>query len=303
MDGFEALPLPLYLASQDGRLVAANAALLELIGCERDRDVANVDLGALHVRRQQWRTLRAHLSRGETPYRMEADLRCLDGRLIRVEHRAWAVPLAQGGEDFVAGALYDITVRRRREARNLHRALHDPLTALPNRRLLLDRLRHALARHDAEGASCTLLFLDLDGFKRVNDTLGHLAGDALLRAVAGRLQACVRRNETVARMSGDEFCVLVDAPHAVAVRMAERIRAAIARPFVIGSERAELTGSIGIAIVSGPRGAPEDVLRRADRAMYRAKAAGGDRIVEDDLPADAGDTGGEGHDRHAGVDR
>ncbi len=287
LGGFEGLPLPLYLAAPNGRVVAANSAFLDLIGLERSAEPTSLDLAALHVRTAQWRRLCAHVAGGDSPYCMEAELRRLDGRIIRVENRAWAVPLAQGGEEYVAGALYDITSQRRREARYLRRALYDSLTSLPNRHLLLERLRHALTRHRRDDGSFSLLFLDLDGFKPINDALGHLAGDALLRAIAARLLACVRREDTVARLGGDEFCVLVAAPHDVALRMAERMRTALAQPFVVEGVEARVTASIGIASASGAGGTPEELLHQADRAMYRAKAAGGDRVVGD-MPVDAG---------------
>jgi diguanylate cyclase (GGDEF)-like protein len=162
--------------------------------------------------------------------------------------------------------------RGRSELLLAHRALHDALTGLPNRILLLDRLGYALAQSERGDASVAIFFLDLDGFKDVNDRLGHLAGDALLRGIAGRLLAWVRPGDTVSRFGGDEFTVLVREVEGsdVAVRIAERLTEAVRSPLSVEGEEVSLTPSIGIAMGSGI-GRPEELIERADRAMYAAK--------------------------------
>lgn len=166
----------------------------------------------------------------------------------------------------------------RREARLRHYALHDPLTGLANRTLFWDRLSHAVARHGRRSRPLAVLYVDLDGFKRVNDELGHEAGDHLLAAVAERLRASVRASETVARFGGDEFAVLLEdleprSPQAVA----ERILESLASPFVVGTRTVSIGGTIGIVIGHGGDVyvTPEELMRQADRAMYAAKQAGG----------------------------
>ena len=152
-----------------------------------------------------------------------------------------------------------------------HQALHDSLTGLPNRRLLLDRLQHALQRR---ASALAVIFLDLDRFKRVNDTLGHDAGDRLLVELAGRLRDCVRPPDTISRLGGDEFAVLLedlDGGRNVA-RVAERIGAAVRRPVLLDGGEVVVTASMGIALAGDSGGDP---LRDADTAVYRAKAAGG----------------------------
>ena len=184
-----------------------------------------------------------------------------------------------GDIDFVqslANVLADALERRRTEAAIEHRSLHDPLTGLPNRVLFLDRLQHALERLRRRSSTLVaVLFIDLDHFKFVNDSLGHHAGDELLAAVATRLRQVVRPTDTIARFGGDEFGLLLEeiGNERGAVAMAERIAAAFARPFVLETNEYFVTTSIGIALASGGE-RPQDLIRDADAAMYRAKERG-----------------------------
>ncbi|HEY2636190.1 MAG TPA: diguanylate cyclase, partial [Solirubrobacteraceae bacterium] len=166
--------------------------------------------------------------------------------------------------------------RKRAEAELAHLALHDPLTGLPNRALLLDRLALALARTRRQPAMVAVLFLDLDGFKDVNDTFGHDAGDEALALVAARLVEAVRPTDTVARFGGDEFVILLDDVDgsAHAARVADRVIAELARPFAVTGGETLLGASVGAAVATLGED-PEAVVRRADSAMYRAKAQGG----------------------------
>ena len=166
--------------------------------------------------------------------------------------------------------------RKRLEAQLAHRALHDPLTGLPNRALFLDRLGVALDRSRRNNASIAVLFLDVDRFKDVNDSLGHAAGDRLLSGLADRLQSMLRPMDTVARFGGDEFTFLFEdlTSEREVVLIAERIGRAVSLPIHLEEGDATVTVSVGITVVTDPTVAAESVIREADTAMYRAKELG-----------------------------
>ncbi len=172
-------------------------------------------------------------------------------------------------------------VRARREVAQKteelrHQALHDTLTGLPNRALITDRIEQLLARNRRNGTIGALLYVDVDEFKNVNDTLGHAAGDELLRAVADRLTTSLRDADTVGRMGGDEFVVLIDgaAVHCVPEFVAERILEVMRQPFELGGAVAPMVVTVSIGIGVGDHTVPGDLLRSADMALYEAKAAG-----------------------------
>jgi len=179
-----------------------------------------------------------------------------------------------------AAHLADIAIERSQaQARLAHQAAHDALTGLPNRVFFLDRAGHALDRTRRSHSSVAVLFCDLDGFKVVNDSLGHDAGDRLLGELARRMQEVVRPGDTVARFGGDEFTVLCEsiADEADALAIAERVGRVAATPFALGDAEVLVTMSIGIALGSDARVRPEALIENADAAMYRAKARGGNR--------------------------
>jgi diguanylate cyclase (GGDEF)-like protein len=175
----------------------------------------------------------------------------------------------------------DIARRKEAEDKIEHLAFYDPLTGLPNRRLMQDRLQHSFAaatRHDFHGA---LLFIDLDHFKNLNDTKGHNFGDDLLKLVAERLQECVREGDTVARLGGDEFVVILENLNeneqlaaAFAESVGDKILAAVGQPYMLQSEEYHCTASMGISLFQKQQTTVEELIRRADTAMYQAKASG-----------------------------
>ena len=174
------------------------------------------------------------------------------------------------------GVQKDITERKVLEEKLAHQAFHDPLTDLPNRSLFLDRVDHALKRAKRRGDEVAVLFMDLDNFKVINDSLGHEVGDELLVAVAGRLSACLRPADTAARLGGDEFVVLledVEDPEE-APRVAVRIEEALRAPFWVGGHNLFVTTSVGVALGGGDGERSGDLLRNADLAMYQAKEGG-----------------------------
>jgi diguanylate cyclase (GGDEF)-like protein/PAS domain S-box-containing protein len=179
------------------------------------------------------------------------------------------------------GSFFDISERKQNEAEINNLAFFDPLTQLPNRRLLLDRLRHSVASVARTSGQGAVLFIDLDHFKTINDTQGHAVGDMLLCEVARRLNACVREGDTVARLGGDEFVVMLEnlsesAGDAVAQASAagEKILAALNQPYVLGNFTFHSTSSIGISLFRGREATVDDLLKRSDMAMYEAKMAG-----------------------------
>jgi len=163
---------------------------------------------------------------------------------------------------------------RRRSDRQAREARLDPLTQLPNRSVFFECLAEATTRARAAGTGLAVLFMDLDGFKHVNDTLGHDVGDELLRAVAGRLRGAIRRDDVVARLGGDEFAVLVEDIRTgrVAEQLAEHLCGALAAPFAVRGRTVAVRASIGIALGPHPSDDPQLLLRDADVAMYRAKS-------------------------------
>jgi len=169
----------------------------------------------------------------------------------------------------------DVSERKRLEQQLLHQAFHDPLTGLANRALFRDRVSHALTLARRHGHAITVLFLDLDDFKKVNDSLGHAQGDRLLVAAAERFRSCARATDTIARLGGDEFAILVEdspGPEGSAA-MVERLAAAMAQPFMLGGTEVQVNASIGVAVTTGGESA-DDLLRNADVAMYTAKRRG-----------------------------
>ncbi len=197
-----------------------------------------------------------------------------DGTLFPIECSISMITL--GGRELIMCIDRDITERKMLEARLEHQAYHDPLTDLPNRALFLDRLRRAQQRAARQQTSVMVLFMDVDGFKYINDGLGHAMGDELLVAVAKRLVACSRPNDTVARLGGDEFALLIEGTVdvSIATRVAERIIQHLEAPFCIEGHEMTVSASIGIAVGDSLRAESADLLREADIAMYRAKHGG-----------------------------
>ena len=214
----------------------------------------------------------------DAPYDFEHRIVRPDGE-ARVVHRRAEVIRDERGEPLrMVGSVHDVTERKALEQRLKHQALHDPLTGLPNRTLFTDRLGQALARAERRDGSVVVLFLDLDNFKYVNDSLGHEAGDRLLVAVAGRLRALLRPEDTLARLGGDEFVALLEGieDRSQAMRVVERVGKGLRVPVLVDQRDVFATASIGVAFSGSPGDRPEDLIRDADAAMYRAKESGKD---------------------------
>jgi len=266
--------------SDGGRLAYMSPQISGILGYRPDEFVDDPELwpsrihpddraAAIAAYEEHWRT-------GE-PLRAEYRMLARDGSEVWVRDEAFAMPDGgQGGRRVSQGLVVDTTDRKRLESKLIHDALHDPLTSLANRVLLRDHLERALARQERTPGRVALLFVDLDDFKRVNDAFGHAVGDEILRRVAERLVSVVRTEDVVARQSGDEFAVLLGQTLGddEVTGLAERILAELRRPILLGGRSIIVGGSIGIAVADEPAMAAEDLLVRADAAMYAAKAAG-----------------------------
>jgi diguanylate cyclase (GGDEF)-like protein/PAS domain S-box-containing protein len=274
-------PVGVAMCAADGVLLDANRALAALV----DRPVGDLTgrpiFDLVHpddvtAAREAAATLATQPGR---PMRHETRLVRADGSDVPVQVSASLVEPEDG--DLVAHLVVfieDITERKALEAQLVHRSLHDPLTGLPNRILFTDRLRHALERGHREHTPTCVLVIDLDGFKAINDALGHAAGDAVLEAFAERLRAVLRASDTAARLGGDEFSIVCEnTDRADAEVLADRLRRSVREPVVLEGTTVQLGMSIGIG--RAPGGTPPDevlerLVREADDAMYAAKRPG-----------------------------
>jgi diguanylate cyclase (GGDEF)-like protein/PAS domain S-box-containing protein len=200
----------------------------------------------------------------------------------------------------------DISERLRLEEELTHQAFHDVLTGLPNRALFGDRLAQALARARRPGATVAVMLLDLDGFKQVNDSLGHKAGDELLQTVAGRFDIVIRPSDTLARLGGDEFAILLEGVgEAEALRLAQRLSDELSEPISIADHELAISASVGIVVSTDGRARAEDLIRDADVAMYAAKESGRGRceVYHHDMAREFGEVLGLEHELRLGLQR
>jgi diguanylate cyclase (GGDEF)-like protein/PAS domain S-box-containing protein len=284
---FAANPHPMWVYDRETlRFLEVNGAAIAHYGYTRDEFLA---MTIEEIRpSDDLARLRANLARERPELEASSGWRHLtrDGRILDVEITSHAITFR--GRQAVLVVAQDVTARLVLERQLAHQAFHDPLTGLPNRLLFRDRLEHALARRAEHAGSIAVLFLDLDEFKVVNDTLGHEAGDRLLVAVADRLRRCLREHDTLARLGGDEFTVLLeDLPDPkMAGVLAERVTEILRTPFHLDDREIVVTASVGIAVPTIGAHADE-VLRLADVAMYEAKHRGRDRVAVFDVGMDA----------------
>jgi diguanylate cyclase (GGDEF)-like protein/PAS domain S-box-containing protein len=265
---------------EQGHFIHANTAIVEMFGYDSIDEFLGTSVVDLYRKAgDRQRFLDEMKDRGYVKNR-ELNLIKKDGSPFWAACTATAEFDEQGKMKWIDGVIEDITIRRQTEVQLLYDALHDALTDLPNRTLFFDRLEHTMARAARrDDFIYAVLFLDLDRFKVVNDSLGHSVGDLLLISVAKRLSACLRTVDTIARLGGDEFVILLDDPSGIgeAIAIAERIREELKQPFIINGHEVYTSASIGIVLHSPEYQYPEGVLRDADTAMYRAKKMGKDR--------------------------
>ncbi|MBC7307439.1 MAG: EAL domain-containing protein, partial [Dietzia sp.] len=266
---------------QEGRVLEANQALADLLGRPPEELMGLVSFDFCHP--EEVATVRdevALMAEGASSgYQRERRVRRADGGWAWVRVTA-SVVHREGQPSYVIEHVEDVTARRAAEAELAHRALHDALTGLANRTLLMDHLALALAELPGSDRELAVLFCDLDRFRDVNDTLGHTAGDEVLRAIARRLTETVRAPDTVARLSGDEFVVAMRVRDEVeALRIARRIHEHLAEPVVVRGFRLVVGPSVGVTTTRDPGADPEVLLREADLAMHQAKRVGRDKWV------------------------
>jgi diguanylate cyclase (GGDEF)-like protein/PAS domain S-box-containing protein len=282
----EHVPAAVYIDMADpdvtdgGRLAYMSPQITGILGYRPDELVNDPELWPSRIHPEDRAAAIAaygeHWQTGQ-PLRAEYRMLARDGSEVWVRDEAYAMTDdTQSGRQMSQGLLVDTTDRKRLESKLIHDALHDPLTGLANRVLLRDHLERALARRGPSSATVALLFVDLDDFKRVNDSYGHAAGDQILAQVAGRLMGAVRAEDVVGRQSGDEFAVLLGQVRGEdeAIASADRILGELRRPILLGARSIVVGGSIGIALAVERGTTADELLTQADAAMYAAKAAG-----------------------------
>jgi diguanylate cyclase (GGDEF)-like protein/PAS domain S-box-containing protein len=272
-------PDPNYILETNGKLTYANKAFADLF-YKRPSQLVGADFFALcapFVGNIERLVRDVVMSRQTYGGEMRVSLK--HGETLIFEYFLVPVLSPAGDCEAVAGSARDVTERKASEERIWRSANHDFLTDLPNRNLFRERLEHDVKHSSRTGLPLALLFVDLDRFKEVNDTLGHTAGDQLLRQVAQRISSCVRDSDTVARLGGDEFTVIltdVTEPQHIETIAAE-ILDELRKPFSLAAGEAHISCSIGITIYPGDGATPDDLVRNADVAMYESKNAGRSR--------------------------
>ena len=283
---FEDSAIGMAINSPEGRLLQVNRALCNMLGFTREelrgksfQDITHPDDLALNLE-----LYRESLAGKRDSYQMDKRYLRKNGEPVWIQLNVSLVRDAEGKPLQFVTQIQDISARRAAQQAAEHLALHDALTGLANSRLLPDRIEQAIAAARRAGTKVGVVFVDLDGFKPVNDRLGHAAGDHLLREIGRRLKAALREGDTVARTGGDEFAAVVTgcAQRQEFVLVAQRLLEQVALPCAIGSDTAQVSASLGIALYPDDADQPAELLRLADAAMYESKrsAKGGFRFAQ-----------------------
>jgi diguanylate cyclase (GGDEF)-like protein/PAS domain S-box-containing protein len=281
---FDHAPIGMALVAPDGRWLQVNQCLCDIVGYSENEFKGMTFQAITHPDE-----LGDFLARLKHVVDGEALTHQMEKRYLhKLGHEVWVlvgVSLIRDSESKCLHLIFqiqDITHRKRAEQQLVHEALHDALTGLPNRAWFMEQLQVSLdLMHSQKDRLFAVLFLDLDRFKLINDSIGHMVGDQLLIGIAKRLSQCIRPGDTVARLGGDEFTILLDdIRHASeAIEVADRIQKTLSQPFNLGGYETFTTASIGIALSNPDCRLPEDFLRDADTAMYQAKSLGKARYV------------------------
>lgn len=275
---FEHAPMGVYMLTPQGEWLAANPALASMLGRSGPAELLAEPIEQVFPDRKRRGELLELLENDGVAFNFESQAKKPDGTGVWVSEHVRRVLDASGTTSHFEGFLIDVDAAKATEAELTRRAFHDPLTGLPNRRLFLDHVRLALERSERRSDHrFAVLYLDLDRFKIVNDSLGHEVGDELLKAAAGVLKDCVRDLDTTARFGGDEFAVLLEelqAPRS-AVAVAKRILDGLKKPFMLKNHEVYTGASIGVVLPNAQDyKRPEEILHDADSAMYHAKHTG-----------------------------
>ncbi len=267
-----------YRSTLEGRILDCNESFARIFGYASREEVLQQAAWDFYIKPEDRKAAVAKLLERQSLTNYELCLKRKDGSHVWVLENENLIEGPDGRLSIIEGTTIDITERKRAEEQVKHLAFHDPLTNLPNRLLFSDRLTLAVAQAHRHGQRLAVLFLDLDRFKVINDSLGHSVGDELLRQVAERIQEYVREGDTVARLGGDEFTLLVPGITAEedAAKIAKKICDAIHDPFWIDGRELFVTTSMGVAVYPSDGHDAETLVRNADSAMYRAKEQGRD---------------------------
>jgi diguanylate cyclase (GGDEF)-like protein/PAS domain S-box-containing protein len=266
----------IYMTSRDGYFIDANPSMLEMFGYTRE-ELLTLPVAQLYAKPQDRARYQKEIEKVGSIRQHEIRLKRKDGTILDCLKTA---TVQRGDDGTIVGyqaIIHDISARKRTEEQLTYSAFHDPLTGLPNRSLFMDRLERIVRASKRRGShKFAVLFLDLDRFKIVNDTMGHAVGDALLKAVARRLEAALRVEDTVARLGGDEFAIILDSIRDASdgTRVAERIIQSLSLAFTLDGVQVHTASSIGVALSFAGGDSAENLLRDADAAMYRAKTGG-----------------------------
>ncbi|MBA3580977.1 MAG: diguanylate cyclase [Gammaproteobacteria bacterium] len=275
-----ASPDPIYVLDLKGRFIYANKATADLFALEPGAIIgkSTFDLGFSFASDFQ-RNLEKVIA-DQSTYRGKFVHTFASGKGERFEYLLAPVLDEHQNTEATVCISRDITEQALAEEKIWYNAYHDFLTGLPNRRLFLDRLEQEVKQAKRSSLPVSVLFMDLDGFKEVNDSLGHEVGDSLLSEMAKRLTDCVRENDTVARLGGDEFTVILTGAtlRADVELVAKTIIDALAVPFHLAQQRVQISVSIGIALYPQDASSPVALLQAADQAMYKAKKSGSNRM-------------------------
>ncbi|MGZ3157540.1 MAG: diguanylate cyclase domain-containing protein [Burkholderiaceae bacterium] len=271
------------MINAEGRINYMNNAAEELFGWGPHaalNRLANEVFGSIDDQNHRMTTAMEDSLHTARQIRKQSVLFCKAGKKHIVEELATPLYDSHSKAVGAVSVFRDVTEAQQKADELAYAADHDALTGLPNRSLLKDRIRHAIARAQRKHENFALLFLDLDRFKEINDRLGHASGDALLIEVAQRLTDSVREEDTIARLGGDEFVVLLDGPAQVeqVKTVAEKILKALRKPYQLGRQSVNVTASIGSTLYPDDGQSVDSLLEHADTAMYRAKKQGCDRL-------------------------